>query len=64
MTKSQLSIANKRLLVAVRHFLALHFPRPIALVLIAFILLGLIYEAVTPIFEAGDEPWHYWKQSC
>ena len=34
------------------------FP-PIALILITFIALGVIYSVITPIFEASDELWHY-----
>ncbi|MBI5031829.1 MAG: glycosyltransferase family 39 protein [Chloroflexi bacterium] len=29
------------------------------LILIAFLILGVTYSIVTPIFEAGDELWHY-----
>jgi 4-amino-4-deoxy-L-arabinose transferase-like glycosyltransferase len=32
---------------------------PLAVVLIAYILLASIYSVVTPIFEASDELWHY-----
>ena len=28
-------------------------------ILIAFLILGVIYSVVTPIFEASDELWHY-----
>src|SRR5512136_3162742 len=28
-------------------------------ILIAFLILGVIYSFVTPIFEASDELWHY-----
>lgn len=31
----------------------------IALVLVAFLILGCIYSVTTPIFEASDELWHY-----
>jgi len=31
----------------------------IALILATFIVLGIIYSVVTPIFEASDELWHY-----
>ena len=31
----------------------------IKIILIAFILLGVTYSVVTPIFEASDELWHY-----
>ncbi len=34
------------------------FP-PIVLILAAFIVLGITYSVVTPIFEASDELWHY-----
>ena len=34
-------------------------PPAIALILIAFIALGITYSVVTPIFEASDELWHY-----
>lgn len=39
----------------------MHSPRlrPITLFIIAFLALGLVYDTVTPIFEAADEPWHY-----
>lgn len=33
--------------------------RLLALVLILFVLLGVIYSVATPIFEASDERWHY-----
>ncbi len=33
--------------------------RALALILAAFIALATIYSIVTPIFEAGDELWHY-----
>ena len=33
--------------------------RGIAVVVSAFIALGVVYSVVTPIFEAGDEIWHY-----
>jgi hypothetical protein len=33
--------------------------RPLAIILAAFTLLGVTYSVVTPIFEAGDEIWHY-----
>ena len=36
------------------------FPRfNLRLILIAFFVLGLIYDQSTPIFEASDEAWHY-----
>jgi 4-amino-4-deoxy-L-arabinose transferase-like glycosyltransferase len=31
----------------------------LALILIAFIAIGLIYSIASPIFEASDEAWHY-----
>lgn len=31
----------------------------LVIILIAFIALGVLYSIVTPIFEAGDELWHY-----
>ncbi len=31
----------------------------LAIILAAFVALALIYSIVTPIFEAGDELWHY-----
>ncbi|MFW6042584.1 MAG: glycosyltransferase family 39 protein [Chloroflexota bacterium] len=40
-------------------------PRPtwekriLALILVAFILLGSTYALITPVFEASDELWHY-----
>jgi len=33
--------------------------RLLALVLILFVLLGVVYSVATPIFEASDERWHY-----
>ncbi len=33
--------------------------RALVFILIAFIALGIVYSVVTPIFEAGDEVWHY-----
>ncbi|MFQ5612668.1 MAG: glycosyltransferase family 39 protein [Anaerolineae bacterium] len=33
--------------------------RGIALICLAFFVLGLIYSVATPIFEASDERWHY-----
>jgi 4-amino-4-deoxy-L-arabinose transferase-like glycosyltransferase len=33
--------------------------RPLALLLIIFVLLGTVYSIVTPLFEASDELWHY-----
>ncbi|MBN2305575.1 MAG: DUF2142 domain-containing protein [Anaerolineae bacterium] len=33
--------------------------RPLPLILLAFVVLGIIYSVVTPIFEASDELWHY-----
>ncbi|CAG0995247.1 hypothetical protein ANRL3_03074 [Anaerolineae bacterium] len=33
--------------------------RALVWILIAFIALGVTYSIVTPIFEAGDEIWHY-----
>lgn len=33
--------------------------RPLAVILAAFTLLALIYNAATPIFEAPDEAWHF-----
>lgn len=32
----------------------------ISLILAAFVALGVTYSVVTPIFEAPDEPWHYY----
>jgi len=34
------------------------FP-PIVLILATFIVLGITYSVITPIFEASDELWHY-----
>jgi 4-amino-4-deoxy-L-arabinose transferase-like glycosyltransferase len=33
--------------------------RLLALVLLLFVALGLVYSLATPIFEASDEQWHY-----
>jgi 4-amino-4-deoxy-L-arabinose transferase-like glycosyltransferase len=33
--------------------------RPLVLLLAAYLVLGSLYSAVTPIFEASDELWHY-----
>jgi len=33
--------------------------RAIVAVLVGFVVLGVIYSVVTPVFEAPDEPWHY-----
>ncbi|MBI5305121.1 MAG: glycosyltransferase family 39 protein [Chloroflexi bacterium] len=33
--------------------------RALVLILAAFIALGVTYSIITPIFEAGDEIWHY-----
>ncbi len=33
--------------------------RLLSLTLGAFVVLGIVYSVVTPIFEAGDEIWHY-----
>lgn len=33
--------------------------RPLGLLLAGFILLGVIYSAITPLFEAPDEQWHF-----
>jgi hypothetical protein len=33
--------------------------RLLALVLVLFVLLGVVYSVATPIFEASDERWHY-----
>lgn len=33
--------------------------RGIALICLAFVLLGLVYSLATPVFEASDERWHY-----
>jgi hypothetical protein len=33
--------------------------RILALILIAFVTLGVIYAILTPVFEASDELWHY-----
>jgi 4-amino-4-deoxy-L-arabinose transferase-like glycosyltransferase len=35
------------------------FRRPIVILIALYLLLGLIYAASTPIFEASDEIWHY-----
>lgn len=37
----------------------LHENRAIAALIVLYLILGGIYSAVTPIFEAGDEIWHY-----
>ena len=34
-------------------------PRPISILLAAFLLLGIVYAATVPLFEAPDEQWHY-----
>ncbi len=34
-------------------------PLAIALILATFIVLGVLYSVITPIFEASDELWHY-----
>ncbi len=34
-------------------------PRPLALLLAAYLALGLAYSLATPVFEASDEIWHY-----
>ncbi len=34
-------------------------PRPLAAILMAFVVLGIIYSIVVPPFEASDEKWHY-----
>jgi 4-amino-4-deoxy-L-arabinose transferase-like glycosyltransferase len=34
-------------------------PAILTFILVAFILLGLTYALVTPVFEASDELWHY-----
>ena len=31
----------------------------VALIVAAFVVLGIVYSVVTPIFEASDELWHY-----
>jgi hypothetical protein len=36
-----------------------HPPIVLRVILIAFTILGLLYSAVVPIFEASDEVWHY-----
>jgi hypothetical protein len=33
--------------------------RLIALILLAFVILGMVYAILTPVFEASDEFWHY-----
>lgn len=33
--------------------------RPPALLLLGFVLLGLVYGLITPLFEAPDEQWHF-----
>jgi 4-amino-4-deoxy-L-arabinose transferase-like glycosyltransferase len=33
--------------------------RPIYLLLIAYLALGIVYGMITPLFEAPDEQWHY-----
>ncbi len=33
--------------------------RALVVILTAFVALAAIYSIVTPIFEAGDELWHY-----
>jgi len=33
--------------------------RLLALVLILFVLLGVVYSVASPVFEASDERWHY-----
>jgi hypothetical protein len=33
--------------------------RWLAVILAAFVILASIYSVTTPIFEAGDEIWHY-----
>jgi hypothetical protein len=38
---------------------ALYKNRALAALVAAFLILGGIYAAVTPLFEAGDEIWHY-----
>ncbi len=32
---------------------------PLAILLVAYLVLGTVYSVVTPIFEASDELWHY-----
>ena len=34
-------------------------PNPLTVIIAVFILLAVVYSIVTPIFEAGDELWHY-----
>lgn len=34
-------------------------PRPLLILLVLFIALGALYSVTTPLFEAGDELWHY-----
>ena len=36
-----------------------HIPKPLAILLAAFILLVLLHSWATPLFEAPDEVWHY-----
>ena len=33
--------------------------RWLALILVLFLLLGIVYAVITPVFEASDELWHY-----
>ncbi len=33
--------------------------RPLLVLVFLFLALGTLYSVVTPIFEAGDEGWHY-----
>lgn len=42
-----------------RLFHLLAFPRAIYVLVAVFVLLGTVYSVTTPIFEAGDELWHY-----
>ncbi len=41
----------------IAHFAARFFN--IKIILLAFLVLGVIYSVVTPVFEASDELWHY-----
>lgn len=37
----------------------MNMPRPLLLLLAAYLLLGIVYATTTPLFEAPDEQWHY-----
>ncbi|MBI3738734.1 MAG: hypothetical protein HY258_06780, partial [Chloroflexi bacterium] len=47
----------KKFILRARNFWGAH--QPLAALIAAFVLLATIYSIVTPIFEAGDEVWHY-----